>query len=64
MPDEGSSETEIHVADEESPALTSYEPNFQRVFARGTLIRKEEDDENIIQLGFWSSKDTDVELPE
>jgi hypothetical protein len=64
MPDEEESETEIHVADEEAPALTSYEPNFQRVFARGTLIRKEEKDDNMIQLGFWSSKDTNVELPE
>lgn len=61
---EKESGTEIHVANDESPALTTYEPNFQRLFARGTLLRMEEDDENMVQLGFWSSKETDIELPD
>ncbi len=64
MSQEDETETEIHVANDDAPALTSYEPNFQRVFARGTLLRKDEEDENIVQMGFWSSKDTGIEISE
>lgn len=64
MSNEDESETEIHVADDEAPALTTYEPDFQRVFARGTLLRMEEEDDNMLQLGFWSSKDTGIEISE
>jgi hypothetical protein len=53
---------EIHVANDDSPILTRYEPNFQRVFARGTLLQMEEDDDNMVEIAFWSSKDTDIEL--
>ena len=59
---DSSDETDIHFASEESPALTTYEPDFQRVFARGTLLRMDEDDEHTVQLGFWSSKDENIEL--
>ncbi|WP_256299365.1 hypothetical protein [Haloarchaeobius salinus] len=62
MSEENHSGTDIHVADEDSPVLTSYEPNFQRVFARGTLLRMDDDDQNIVQMAFWSSKDTDIEI--
>lgn len=62
MASEEDTENEIHVASEESPVLTNYEPNFQRVFARGTLLQMDEEDDNIVQLGFWSSKDTDVPI--
>lgn len=64
MTQKDESGTDIHVADDDAPALTSYEPNFQRVFARGTLLRMEEDDDNMIQLGFWSRRDSGIEIPE
>lgn len=60
--DEVEEGTEIHVASEESPALTTYEPDFQRVFARGTLLRMDEEDENTVQMGFWSTKDTGIDV--
>lgn len=62
MTAEEDSEEEIHVASEEKPILTNYEPNFQRVFARGTLLQMDEEDEDTVELAFWSSKDTDIEL--
>ncbi len=57
MPDE-----DIHIAAEDSPLLTRYEPEFRRVFARGSLLRIAEDDPEILQVAFWSSKDKDVPL--
>lgn len=57
-------DTEIHVASEESPILTNYEPDFQRVFARGTLLRTDENDENTLQMAFWSSKDEGLQMEE
>jgi hypothetical protein len=62
--DEGIEEVdeEIHVASGDSPILTKYEPDFQRVFARGTLLEMEEDDDNMVEMAFWSSKETGIEL--
>lgn len=53
---------DIHVASENSPILTAYEPDFRRVFARGTLLRIDEEYPETIQVGFWSSRDEDVEF--
>ncbi|MFK5604767.1 hypothetical protein [Haloferax volcanii] len=61
MSDE-TNDQEIHIASEEAPALTKYEPDFRRVFARGTLLRMSESDENTVQLGFWSDKETGIEV--
>lgn len=57
-------DTEIHAASEDTPILTNYEPDFQRVFARGTLLRTDENDENTLQMAFWSSKDENIPLEE
>jgi len=57
-------DTEIHVASEDAPILTNYEPDFQRVFARGTLLRVDENDENTVQMAFWSSKDEGIPVEE
>ena len=54
---------DIHVASEESQIMTTYEPGFDRVFARGSLIRLEDDDPDTLQLGFWSSKE-DIDFEE
>lgn len=61
MSDETDDE-EIHVASDDAPVLTKYEPDFRRVFARGTLLRQSESDNNTVQLGFWSNKDTGIEM--
>jgi len=61
MSDETDDE-EIHVASDDSPVLTKYEPDFRRVFARGTLLRMSESDDNTVQLGFWSDKETGIEM--
>ncbi|GAB7009061.1 hypothetical protein [Halorubrum trueperi] len=61
MSDETDDE-EIHVASDDAPVLTKYEPDFRRVFARGTLLRMSESDDNTVQLGFWSDKDTEIEM--
>lgn len=62
MSKESEESTDIHVASEDSPVLTTHEPNFQRVFARGTLLQMDEYDDSTVELAFWSSKDTDIEL--
>lgn len=64
MSKESEKSTDIHVASEDSPVLTTHEPNFQRVFARGTLLQMDEHDDSTVEMGFWSSKDTDIELEE
>lgn len=60
--EEPDSDEDIHKASEESPILTSYEPNFQRVFARGTLLRADDSDENTVEMAFWSTKDENIEM--
>jgi len=62
--DEDSDNDVIHRASEDAPIFTNYEPDFQRVFARGTLLRKDEDDDNTVQMAFWSSKDKDIQVEE
>lgn len=54
----------IDVASEESPILTRTEPGFRRFFARGSLLRVQDYDEETVQLGFWSFKDQEVQLEE
>lgn len=54
-------ETDIHIASDEAPVLTKYEPDFQRIFARGSLLRISEDDDETLQLAFWSSKESGIE---
>lgn len=56
--------TDIHEASEDAPILTKYEPNFQRVFARGTLLQMDETDEHVIEIAFWSSKEEDIDIEE
>lgn len=62
MSDQPEPDDEIHVASEEAPVLTTYEPDFQRIFARGTLLRTDGEDNEIVQMAFWSAKDTDIEI--
>lgn len=54
--------TDIHVASDESPVLTKYEPDFQRIFARGTVLQMDEHDDTMVEMGFWSSKQTGIEI--
>jgi hypothetical protein len=61
---EESSDDDIHLGSEENPILTKYEPGFQRVFARGSLLRVSEDDDETLQVAFWSSKDSGIEVEE
>lgn len=58
------SDPEIHVDSEEEPILTRYEPDFRRVFARGSLVRVSENDPETVQVAFWSGKETGIELEE
>lgn len=58
--DDVGDEEEIHVASDESPILTRNEPEFRRFFARGSLLRVQDYDEETVQLGFWSFKDENV----
>lgn len=53
---------EIHIASNDAPILTTYEPDFQRVFARGTLLQNDGQDNNVVQMAFWSSKDEGIEV--
>lgn len=53
---------DIHIASDDSPILTTYEPDFQRVFARGTLLQNEGQDNSVLQMAFWSSKDEGIEV--
>lgn len=62
MTDEDSAD--IHAGSEEAPILTNYEPDFQRVFARGTLLRMDDNDENTVQMAFWSAKDENIPVEE
>lgn len=55
---------DIHVASEEEPILTRYEPDFRRAFARGSLLRISENDPETLQIAFWSRKDTGIEMEE
>lgn len=58
-------QVDIHENADDEPIVTRYEPNFQRVFARGSLLQfDEEEDDGIVQLAFWSSRDRDVEITE
>lgn len=53
---------DIPLDSEETQILTAYEPNFNRVFARGTLLRVSEDDPDTLQVGFWTARDEEIEL--
>lgn len=64
MSEDSGPDEEIHIASEDAPVLTAYEPDFQRIFARGTLLRSGDSDDDIVQMAFWSSKDTDIEVEE
>ena len=55
-------EDEINVASDESPILTRSEPEFRRFFARGSLLRVQDYDDDTVQLGFWSFKDEEVAI--
>lgn len=58
-------QVDIHENADDEPIVTRYEPNFQRVFARGSLLQfDEQEDDGIVQLAFWSSRDRDVEITE
>jgi len=62
MTDDAQEDTDIHVASDDAPILTNYEPNFQRVFARGTLLQMDDNDDEVVEMAFWSSKDEGLEL--
>lgn len=64
MPEDSEETTDIHVGSDASPILTKYEPNFQRVFARGTLLQMDENDQKMVEMSFWSSKEEGIEIDE
>ena len=53
---------DIPLDDEEATIITAYEPDFTRVFARGSLLRINEDDPDTLQVGFWTTRDEGIEL--
>lgn len=59
-----SEEDVVHVASDDSPILTRNEPEFRRFFARGSLLRVQDYDDDTVQLGFWSFKDEEVPMEE
>lgn len=59
-----SEEDEVHFASDDSPILTRNEPEFRRFFARGSLLRVQDYDDDTVQLGFWSFKDEEVPMEE
>lgn len=62
MTAEDGEEDMIDVASDESPILTRSEPEFRRFFARGSLLRIQDYDDETVQLGFWSFKDEEVSV--
>jgi hypothetical protein len=63
MSEEESTVTDdIPLDGEDTDIFTAYEPDFSRVFARGTLLRISEDDPDTLQVGFWTERDQDIEL--
>lgn len=57
-------EEDIHAASNDSPIITRIEPEFRRFFARGSLLRVQDYDDETVQLAFWSFKDEDVPVEE
>lgn len=53
--------TDVHVASEETPILTRYEPGFQRFYAQGAVITKDGGPDQMLRMAFWGSR-ADVEL--
>lgn len=53
---------DIPLDDEDTQIFAGYEPEFSRVFARGTLLRFSEDDPDTLQVGFWTERDEGIEL--
>jgi hypothetical protein len=64
MTAEDGEEDEIDVASDEAPILTRSEPEFRRFFARGSLLRVQDYDDETVQLGFWSFKDEEIPIEE
>lgn len=54
--------TDIPLDGEDTEILTAYEPNFNRVFARGSLLQVPENDPDTVQIGFWTKRDEDIEV--
>lgn len=57
-------EGDIPLDDDNTPIVTAYEPDFRRVFARGSLLQVSEDDPDTLQIGFWSGRDEEVQVGE
>lgn len=53
---------DIPLDSEDTQILTAKEPNFSRVFARGTLLQFSDDDPETIQIGFWTEREEDIEI--
>lgn len=63
MTDEDESPSDdIPLDSEDTQILTAYEPNFNRVFARGSLVQVPDDDPETVQVGFWTNRDENIEL--
>ena len=59
--------TSIHEASADKPILTRYEPGFRRFYAKGGLVSKDDEPDEMVRLAFWSSKDPvklETEKPE
>lgn len=64
MTEQATLEGDIPLDEDDTPIVTAYEPDFRRVFARGTLLQVSEDDPDTLQIGFWSERDEDVQINE
>lgn len=53
---------DIPLDSEDTKIFTAYEPNFNRVFARGSLVQVPDDDPDTVQVGFWTDRDENIEL--
>ena len=60
MPDE----KDVHVASEETPIITRYEPGFRRIYAQGSLVHNEEDDPHMVSIAFWSARHRNIPVEE
>lgn len=62
IPSGQNGDSDTNTASENNTILTKYEPDFHRIFARGSLLRVDDDDEETLQIAFWSNKNTDLEM--
>jgi hypothetical protein len=55
---------DIHVASDEEPIITRYEPGFRRFYAQGSLVHNDDEDPHMVALAFWSGRQRGLKLDE